>query len=248
MTVRSRHIIPGNKRLDNERKIAENIALRSNELRAVLSTIGKKHALICEKHVAELEALEKCTAQAKSELVRVHRLIAGAKDEEAKHTAKEHDLDRREREIELKTRDADCHISFQKQKLAEVERLRAETKRSIAAEHAALAEREVKVLSREETIRNAESRHLSAVKKYEAAVDKLIQHESSYSARVAALVTREERAATILDKETRLSKEEERIDAKGLLIQNLGKEQKRTRAGLARERARLGRIKHKIKE
>jgi len=248
MPVSKRRIIPGSLVLDNERKIAEAIALRSNELRSSFSTLAREHAEYLDRCNAEKRAAK---AAANKEAVRLASLKTTLADIENKvyddkrswlESKKQADVLRAE--LVKKIADAKEYASDMKQRRDSIEKLETELKVAIRKVSEELVAREADIRKREATIVKANAFNEKENGRIRQALVTLSEKEQDYTARVNALVVRERIADAVLTRENRIAEEERRVDLKAQKIQEDGKVLNVERANLARKRARLGRIKH----
>lgn len=243
-----RKIIPGSAALNHERKIAEAIAARSNELRGSLSTLAREHAEYLDRCDAEKRAAK---AAANKEAMRLASLKAAITDIENKiyddkrsWLESKKQADALQAELVKKIADAKAYAEDMKQRRDKILLLEE-------ALHAKLSKREAICDSREKI---CDEREVMAEKKEAAnkrdnerirkALVTLSEKEFDCGRRETALVEREKRAGVILAREAAVAAKEERVDAKAQKIQEDGKVVNTERANLARMRARLGRIKH----
>jgi len=251
MAVRKRGMISGSARLENEQRIAEAIAKRSEELRASLSIQAKEHAAFRDKLTEEKRVLSAGILKAKAELARAKKEAAAVKmsavklrDEYSQGIAANARL---QGELETKLRALVAEVTRQAQKTAAIAKREEELKTRIASKEADVAARERSAIERELRADTLAKKQITVARNLAEQERNLALLSAEYALRVSALRLKENKAEAILAREAAVTAEETRLDIKGKLIQENGKKQKIERAALARERARLGRIGHTIK-
>jgi hypothetical protein len=251
MAIRTRRIISGSPRLENEKKIAENIAKRSEELRASLSTLGREHAAFRDKAGEEKRLILANIAKARAELITLQKQVADAKSTHNKLRG-EYQLgklanDNLKKKLEVELKLASAQTTLQEQKTVTLSKLESDLKTRIAAREADVAVREQCAMDRELRSDIGLRRQAVIERNQTAMAEKLGLQAADFALRNAELTLKERKAQNILAREAKLIAEESRLDVKGKLIQDTGKEQSQTRADLARKKALLGKIEHDLK-
>lgn len=251
MASRGRRILPGSIALNNERKIAEAIALRSAELRSVLAREGKAHN----------EFLTKCAEEkriAKAEVAKLNAKLMGVKttladitspyyDEKRKWLSGKKENEALRAELVAKLHEAKAYVEVQKVKAEAITKIETDLKGRFTKREEAVGNREVILLTREIDVKKVENTNAREDKRIAGAVKALSDNELDYAVRFRALLLRERAAEAILTRETKTRAEEMRVDLKAKAVQDKDKALQVERVGIARERARLGRIKHGLK-
>ena len=250
MPVAKRTIISGSIALNNEKKIAEAIAVRSAALRAVLSKESKEHAA----YLANCDAEKK---EAKAEVLKVQKQLATLKanladigsryyDDKRAWIKSKKEADALREELVAKIKEAKALAEEERVKTNLAVQLEARTRDKIAKREAAVISREVSVLARETAAKKAEKQNEREAARLKDNTLTLSEKERDYTIRAKALLLREEKAEAILKREEAVAVKEERVDKKAKTVQDKDKELQVERVALARERARLGRIRHEL--
>jgi hypothetical protein len=246
--VKVRKIIPGSIALNNERKIAEAIAMRSNELRSSLSTLAQEHAEYLDRCNAEKH---KAKAAADKETVRLASLKAALAnienkvyDDKRAWLESKKQADALRAELVKKIADAKAYAEDMRQRRDSVEKSEVQLKTAIRKVSEEVSAREADIRKREAVVVKTSAFNERENIRIQQALVTLSEREQDYAARVNALVVREIKATAVLAKEEIINTEERRIDLKAQQIQEDGKVLNVERANLARRKARLGRIRH----
>lgn len=249
--IRHKSVQPGSVALNNERKIAEAIALRSAELRAVLSREGKAHADFLSKCAEEKRTAKAEVAKLNVKLMEVRVALADITspyyDEKRKWLSGKKENEALRAELVAKLHEAKESAETQRAKAEAITKIETDLKGRFTKREEAVGIRETSVTSRE-----ASSKLMCALigrddKRLRDAVKALSDNELDYAVRFRALLLRERAAEAILTREAKTRAEEMRVDLKAKAVQDKDKALQVERVGIARERARLGRIKHGLK-
>lgn len=243
-----RKLIPGSAALNRERKIAEAIAVRSNELRGSLSTLAREHAEYLDRCDAEKHAAK---VAANKEAMRLASLKAAVADIENKiyddkrsWLESKKQVDALRAELVKKIADAKAYAEDMKQRRDRILLLEETLHAKLSKREAICDSREKICDERETAIEKKEIANKRDSEHIRKALVTLSEKELDCGRREGALILRERQANTILAREAAVTSKEERVDAKAQKIQEDGKILNVERANLARTRARLGRIKH----
>jgi hypothetical protein len=246
--IRRKSVQPGSIALNNERKIAEAIAVRSAELRASLATIGKEHNAFLLKCAEDAHAAKAVVTKTQKQLTALKAGIASATskyyDEKRSWINGKKENEMLRAELADKLQAAKAHAEAQLQKAQNIEKLEATLKGNIAFREINVERREQAIKAREAAIKRVEAMHARDDARISEGLVLLSEKEKDYASRVNALVVKEKRAEAVLVKEAALQKEEARIDIKAQLVQEKDKALGTERTDLARKRALLGRARH----
>lgn len=249
--IRRKSIQSGSISLDNERKIAEAIAARSAELRSSLVTLGKEHNAFLLKCAEDARATKAVIAKTQKQLAALKAGIASATskyyDEKRSWVNGKKENEALRAELEGKLQEAKAYAEAQCQKAQNIEKLEATLKGNVAFRELNIARKEEAVKAREAAIKKVETMHARDDARISEVLVLLSEKERDYAARINALIVNEKRAEAVLLTGEKLRQEETRIDIKAKLVQEKDKALMVERTGLARKRARLGRMEYKLK-
>jgi hypothetical protein len=246
--VRRKSIQPGSIALNNERKIAEAIAKRSAEMRSALSKEGKAHVEFLTKCVEEKREAKTEVAKLSAKLISTKAALADITSpyytEKRKWLSGKKENEILRAELVKKIADAKAYAETQRIKSEAISKIEADLKGRLTKLEEIVRNREVVILAREIDLKRGQDVNVREDKRIAAAVKALSDNEREYAARVKALTVREQKAEAVLARELRAYAEEMRVDLKAKAVQDKDKALQVERVGIARERARLGRIRH----
>jgi len=249
MAIARRRIVPGDRRIAEANKIADSIDMRIVGLRNSLAKIGAEHNTFLARAQKEQADINASLKKSKEELAQLTSKISVAKAKDAKERkAWTEEKVALKTELTQKLKEAELYKNIQKTKADEATKHAVDLNSRVLNANINLASREQEVKIREDKCSAQEKKQASTAKEQAVRAEKLSASETNYRARVTLLALNEKTASDILAREHAVRRNEARLDVKAKLVQETGKKQAIDKAFIAREKARLNRVRHLQKE